>query len=87
MEQKQSRSAAVKAAQAAWGGAPLHIRTLAGAYMGPVLAALEAISADADRMERALCHACGVLRVVELDPQAGELAPMEKQAGGNQHGA
>lgn len=45
------------------------MRTLAGAYVGPLLAAVEAIGQDLDRLDRleaALCRAAGVLSLDEL---------------------
>lgn len=35
---------AVEDARAAWNSAPLHVRTMAGAYVGPLLFALEKIA-------------------------------------------
>jgi hypothetical protein len=53
MDQKNDRQAAVLAARSAWDGAPLHIRAMAGAYVGPLLAALEAIGRELDAMKGA----------------------------------
>lgn len=69
MAPKNDRRAAVELARRTWDGAPLHMRTLAGAYVGPLLAAVEAIGKDLDRLDRleaALCNAAGVLRLEEL---------------------
>lgn len=48
MAPKKDRLAAVEAAAKAWEGAPLHIKAMAGAYVGPLLKALQAISAEMD---------------------------------------
>jgi hypothetical protein len=40
-------------ALAAWDNAPLHIRVMAGAYVGPLLAALVAIGERIEKLEEA----------------------------------
>lgn len=51
MDPKNDRLAAVAAAVRAWDGAPLHIKAMAGAYVGPLLEAIEAISAELDAIK------------------------------------
>ena len=55
MAQKIDRRAAVAEAAAAWNGAPLHIKAMAGAYVGPILAALQAMSQEMDALQAARC--------------------------------
>lgn len=74
MDQKNDRQAAVLAARSAWDGAPMHIRAMAGAYVGPLLAALEAIVRELDQQREAL----------ELLLLAGGLEPAAQEGG--QHG-
>lgn len=38
-------------AMAAWEGAPMHVRAMAGAYVGPLLAALVAIGERVEALE------------------------------------
>lgn len=42
---------AVKDALAAWNNAPLHIRAMAGAYVGPMLAALAAVAEEVEKLK------------------------------------
>jgi hypothetical protein len=53
MAAKIDRQAAVMEAVKAWNGAPMHIRAMAGAYVGPLLEALQAISAELDALKGA----------------------------------
>lgn len=46
MPEKIDRQRAVKLAADTWSGAPLHIRAMAGPYVGPLLAAVQAIERD-----------------------------------------
>lgn len=39
-------------ALAAWGRAPMHVRAMAGAYVGPLLAALVAIGEHVEALEK-----------------------------------
>ena len=48
METKQTRRDAIKAAREKWETAPAHVKIMAGAYVGPLLLALEAINAELD---------------------------------------
>ena len=68
MAQKIGRRAAVAGAVAAWDKAPMHIKAMAGAYMGPILEAMQAFGQELDAMkagryctEAAKCHieGCG----------------------------
>ena len=43
----------VEDALQAWNGAPLHIRAMAGQYVGPILSALVAIAAKLEKLEGA----------------------------------
>lgn len=58
MAPKNDRQAAVSEAVKAWAAAPMHIKAMAGAYVGPILAALKAMSAEMDGC-KALNSACG----------------------------
>lgn len=53
MDPKNDRLAAVAAAVKAWDGAPLHFKAMAGAYVGPLLEAIQAISAEIDAIKGA----------------------------------
>lgn len=41
----------VKAAQEAWNKAPAHVRVMGSAYVGPILAALEALALRVEALE------------------------------------
>lgn len=53
MAPKKDRLAAVAEAAKAWDGAPLHIKAMAGAYVGPLLEAIKAISEELDKIKGA----------------------------------
>ncbi len=53
MAEKIDRQKAVAQAVEAWNGAPMHIRAMAGAYVGPLLAALEAMGREIDELKQA----------------------------------
>lgn len=42
---------AIDDALAAWESAPMHVRMMAGAYVGPVLAALEAVAEEVEKLK------------------------------------
>lgn len=46
-------SQAVLAAGIAWDKAPLHVKTMAGAYMRPILQALDALNAEIEQLKGA----------------------------------
>ncbi len=48
MAPKNDRQEAVSKAVKAWAAAPMHIKAMAGAYVGPLLAALQAMSREMD---------------------------------------
>lgn len=48
MAPKNDRQEAVSEAVKAWAAAPMHIKAMAGAYVGPILAALQAMSREMD---------------------------------------
>jgi hypothetical protein len=46
MQKTVEAQAAVKVAREQWEGAPFHVKAMAGAYMEPVLKALEALAGE-----------------------------------------
>jgi hypothetical protein len=50
MKKRQKTAHAVAAAAAAWAKAPVHFRAMAGAYVGPLLEAMQA--AETERAEQ-----------------------------------
>ena len=55
MAQIIDRHSAVSQAAAAWQGAPLHIKAMAGDYVGPILEALQLMSQEMDALQAARC--------------------------------
>ncbi len=53
MAPKNDRQKAVSEAVKAWAAAPMHIKAMAGAYVGPLLKAIEAINAEIDAIKGA----------------------------------
>jgi hypothetical protein len=51
MAQKIDRRAAVAGAVASWDKAPMHIKAMAGAYMGPILEAMQALGQELDAIK------------------------------------
>lgn len=51
---REKTAAAVKAAGESWGKAPAHVRLMAAAYVGPLLAALEAINSELQALDNDL---------------------------------
>lgn len=51
-ELRAATAKAVAAAGAAWAGAPMHFKAMAGAYVGPLLAALQAGEAEAQALHQ-----------------------------------
>lgn len=49
---QENRANAVEKAAAAWANAPAHIKAMAGAYVGPLIAALFAISGELEELKR-----------------------------------
>ena len=53
MAPKNDRQKAVSEAVKAWAAAPMHIKAMAGAYVGPLLEAIKAISEELDKIKGA----------------------------------
>ncbi len=51
MNPSEARKCAILEARTRWDGAPAHIKIMAGAYVGPLLEALEAIGAEIEAMK------------------------------------
>lgn len=51
MGTRERRKNAILEARQRWDGAPAHIKIMAGAYVGPLLEALEAIGAELDGLK------------------------------------
>jgi hypothetical protein len=53
MEHREKTAQAVAAAGAAWAKAPVHIKAMAGAYVGPLLEAITAMNQELQSIKEA----------------------------------
>lgn len=52
-ENRQNTAQAVACADAAWARAPMHVKAMAGAYVGPLLAAMQAMNKELQQLQTA----------------------------------
>lgn len=66
----QQQANAVGQAVAAWAKAPMHVKTMAGAYVGPLLVALQQLEARVSAAERGVNALCMEVTGVPMAPES-----------------